>query len=93
MVHLEPPHDGDLIVATLCETSTHLGEDAEAFSSFFSSLGPSRPRPSISKFMKKIYEILEINLRPSIPPRASLSLFERGLVGRFNGLFPSTVLF
>lgn len=52
-------------------------------------MGPTKNRPSVTKFVKKLEDIPEISLPPALPRRAALSLAERGLVGQFKGLWPS----
>jgi hypothetical protein len=49
-------------------------------------LSPSDP-PS---FVKRLDVVLEIDLPPDHPMKVALSLSERGLVGQFMGLWPST---
>ena len=46
--------------------------------------------PPILKFIKKLDAILEIVLPDKKPINISLALAERGLVGQFMGLWPST---
>jgi len=61
----------------------------EIFASIFSESSDARPRPSVTKFIKKLDEIPEVNLPPSLPRKSAISLAERGLVGQFTGLWPS----
>jgi len=51
--------------------------------------GAPMNRPTINKFIKKFEDILEISLPPALPRRVALSLAERGLVGKFMGLWSS----
>ena len=52
-------------------------------------MGPTKNRPSVSKFVKRMEEIPEISLPLALPRKAALSLAERGLVGQFTRLWPS----
>lgn len=62
---------------------------AKSFTSLISAMGLAKNRPSVTKFVKRLEDILEISLPPTLPRKAALSLAERGLVGQFNGLWPS----
>lgn len=53
-------------------------------------MGPAKNRPSVTKFIKILEYILGISLPPTLPRKATLSLAERGLVGQFTGLWPSS---
>lgn len=64
-------------------------EQITIFSSLISENGATRIKPTTTKFVKKLTNILEISLPPSIPWKAAISLVERGLVGQFTGLWPS----
>jgi len=61
----------------------------EIFTSLFSDSAISRTRPTVTKFIKKLDEITEVNLPPSLPRKSAIILAERGLVGQFTGLWPS----
>jgi len=67
--------------------------DPEKYEELFASLIPdnasSRSRPSVSKFVKKLDQIPEVSLPPSLPRKSVITLAERGLVGQFTGLWPS----
>jgi hypothetical protein len=41
-------------------------------------------------FVKKLNDIPEIDLPPDLPIKVALSLSDRGLIGQFMGLWPST---
>lgn len=82
----DPPEDGDTPPKKLISEQD---ENADAFASLIYAIGPSRNKPLISKFVKKLEDIPEISLPPSLPCQAALSLSERGLVGQFTGLWPS----
>ena len=73
--------------------SNPLPSNTEDLEKKFSSLIPknatSKIRPSASKFIKKLDEIPEVSLPPSLPRKAAISLAERGLVGQFTGFWPS----
>lgn len=60
-----------------------------AFSALVNSLPPQRTRPAISKFVKKIEGLQEVSLPPALPRMAALALAEKGLTGKFTGLWPS----
>eukprot|EP00253_Pinus_taeda_P029321 PITA_29321 len=49
-----------------------------AFSALVKSLPSQRPRPTISKFVKKLDVLQEVILPPSLPRMVVLSLVERG---------------
>lgn len=57
-----------------------------AFYALVKSLPPQRPRPALSKFMKKLDGLQEVQLPPALLPMAALSLAEKGLIGQFIGL-------
>ena len=59
------------------------------FSAFIKSLQPQHPRPALSRFFKNLDGLQEVNLPPTLPRMAALSLAERGLIGQFIGLWPS----
>ncbi len=59
------------------------------FASLISAMGPTKNRPSDTKFVKRLEDILEISLPPTLPCKVALSLAEHGLVGQFTGLWPS----
>jgi len=61
----------------------------QAFSNLIKSLPQQRPRPTASKFVKKLDVLQEVLLPPTIPRMAALSLAEKGLIGQFTGLWPS----
>ena len=66
------------------------GADAQsAFSTLVKSLLTQCPRPSLSKFVKKLDSLQEVVLPPTLPRMAALSLAEWGLIGKFTGLWPS----
>jgi len=52
-----------------------------AFSNLVKSLPPQRPRPAISKFVKKLDILQEVQLPQTLPRMAALSLAEKGLIG------------
>jgi len=60
-------------------------QDPEDLEKSFASLIPKNAarkiRPTASKFIKKLDEIPEVSLPPSLPRRAVVALAERGLVG------------
>ena len=58
----------------------------QAFSALVKSLPPQCPRPTISKFVKKLDVLQEVILPPALPRMAALSLAERGLIEQFTGL-------
>jgi len=60
-----------------------------AFSILVKSLPPQRPRPAATKFVKKLDVLQEVQLPPTIPRMATISLAEKGLIGKFTGLWPS----
>lgn len=67
-----------------------VGNNAQtAFSALVKSLPLQHPRPSLSKFVKKLDGLQEVVLPPSLPRMAALSIAERGLIGKFTGLWPS----
>ena len=62
----------------------------EAFRRLIRSSRKKPGAPSIPKFIKKLDEIPEIVLPAEQPIKIALALAERGLVGQFMGLWPST---
>ena len=66
-----------------------MGEDPlEAFKALVRS-GP-KAKPSLSsKFVKKMEEIPSLELSPEEPCDLALLLAEKGLIGKFTGLWPS----
>ena len=62
----------------------------EAFSRLIKPAGKKTVAPAIPKFIKKIEAIPEIDLPVEQPIKIALALAERGLVGQFMGLWPST---
>ena len=63
---------------------------AEAFRRLLKSPSFKPMAPSIPKFIKKLDEVPEIDLPSEQPIKIALTLAERGLVGQFMGLRPST---
>jgi len=59
------------------------------FASLIADQGVPKAKPVASKFVKKLDEIPEIALPPTLPRKATISLAERGLVGQFTSLWPS----
>ena len=56
-------------------------------------IGQAGKKPTllpIPKFVKKLDEVPEIALLEEQPIKISLALAERGLIGKFMGLWPST---
>ena len=64
--------------------------DMDAFNLLLRPSGSKPSSPAIPKFIKKLDSILEIDLPCEIPIKVALALSERGLVGQFMGLWPST---
>jgi len=62
---------------------------ANIFTSLISENATIRNKTIASKFVKKLADIPEISLPPSLPRKATISLVERGLVGQFTTLWPS----
>ena len=62
----------------------------DAFNHFLCPNGSKPVAPTIPKFIKKLDSIPEIDLPCEIPIKITLALSERGLVGQFMGLWPST---
>ena len=62
---------------------------ADAFSALVKSLQPQRTHPALSKFVKKLDGLQEVDLPPTLPRMAALSLAEWGLICQFTGLWPS----
>lgn len=77
------PPDGDL-PSTSSQMVQIPKENDVAFASLLTSLGPPRSIPFVFKFKKKIEDIPEIILPPSLPCHATISLSERRLVGPFK---------
>ena len=63
---------------------------AEAFHRLLRTPGFKPVAPIIPKFIKKLDAIPEIDLPSEQPIKIALALAERGLVGQFMGLWPST---
>jgi len=61
----------------------------KSFLDLVKSLPPQHPRPAILKFVKKLDVLQEVQLPPTLPRMAALSLVEKGLIGKFTGLWPS----
>lgn len=68
--------------------------DLEDYEKLFASLIPknasTRIRPSATKFVKKLDDIPEVSLPPTLPRKATIVLAERGLVVQFTGPWLST---
>ena len=64
--------------------------DEEAFKRLVTAAGKKTSTPPIPKFIKKLEAIPEIVLPEEKPIKIALALAERGLVGQFMGLWPST---
>jgi hypothetical protein len=47
------------------------------------------PQAEAPSFVKKLDDVLEINLPPEQPMKVAISLADRGLVGQFMGIWPS----
>ena len=62
--------------------------DEEAFRRLLSIAGKKPIAPQIPKFIKKLEAIPEIVLPEEKPIKISLALAERGMVGKFMGLWP-----
>ena len=62
----------------------------EAFRRLLSAPGLKPAAPSIPKFIKKLDAVPEIDLPTDQPIKIALALAERGLVGQFMGLWPSS---
>ena len=62
----------------------------EAFKLLLSAPGLKPAAPSIPKFIKKLDVVPEIDLPTDQPIKIALALAERGLVGQFMGLWPSS---
>ena len=60
-----------------------------AFSNLVKSLPQPRPRPTTTKFVKKLDVLQEVQLPPTIPRMAAISIVEKGLIEKFTGLWPS----
>lgn len=59
-----------------------------AFTNLVSSLGPPRNRPVVYKFIKKLEDVLDIVLPPSLPRKATRLLSKEGLIDQFTTLWP-----
>lgn len=59
------------------------------FSTLVKSMPPHLARPIVSKFVRKLDGLQEVSLPPTLPRMATLALAEKGLIGRFTGLWPS----
>ena len=64
--------------------------DEEAFKRLVTAAGKKITAPPIPKFIKKLDAIPEISLPVEKPIKIALALADRGLVGQFMGLWPST---
>ena len=64
--------------------------DEEAFKRLVTAAGKKTSAPPIPKFIKKLEAIPEIILPEEKPIKIALALADRGLVGQFMGLWPST---
>ena len=64
--------------------------DEEAFQRLIVLLGKKTTAPAVPKFVKKLDKIPEIALPEDQPIKIALALSERGSVGQFMGLSPST---
>jgi hypothetical protein len=64
--------------------------DDEAFRRLVNCKGKRTAAPLIPKFIKKLEEIPEIALPEERPMKIALALAQRGLVGQFMGLWPSS---
>jgi len=53
----------------------------KALASLIFAISPTKNKPSVTKFVKRLEDIPEISLPPAPPRRAALSLAEGGLVG------------
>jgi hypothetical protein len=62
----------------------------EAFSRLVNSCGKKTTAPATPKFIKKLEDIPEIALPEEKPMQIALALAQRGLVGQFMGLWPSS---
>jgi hypothetical protein len=62
----------------------------DAFRKLINNQGKKIPPPEVPKFIKKLDAIPEIALSEEQPIKIALALAERGLVGQFMGLWPST---
>jgi hypothetical protein len=62
----------------------------EAFRRLVNSSGKKSVAPAIPKFIKKLEDIPEIALPEERPMQIALALAQRGLVGQFMGLWPSS---
>ena len=64
--------------------------EEDAFRKLISSGGKRKVPSTVPKFIKKLDEIPEITLQETQSIKIALALSERGLVGQFMGLWPST---
>jgi hypothetical protein len=62
----------------------------DAFRRLVNSRGKRSSPPVVPKFIKKLEEIPEIVLPEEKPMKIALALAQKGLVGQFMGLWPST---
>lgn len=58
-----------------------IDENEAAFASLITENGAPKIEPSINKFVKKLADIYEISLPPTLPRKVAISLAERGLMG------------
>jgi len=63
---------------------------ASSFRRLVETCSKQTPAEEASSFVKKLKEIPEIDLPPDQPMKVALSLSERGLIGQFMGLWPSS---
>jgi hypothetical protein len=61
-----------------------------SFRKLLAAQGKKLPPAAPPSFIKKLDSIPEIELPPDHPMRVAISLSDRGLVGKFMGLWPST---
>jgi hypothetical protein len=64
--------------------------DDEAFRNLVNRQGKKLSPPEVPKFIKKLDAIPEIAFPEEQPIKITLALEERGLVGQFMGLWPSS---
>lgn len=64
-----------------------------AFSDLVKSLPSQRPRPTLTKFVKKLDVLQEVHLPPALPHMATLCLAEKGLIGQFTSIWLLQKLF
>jgi hypothetical protein len=63
---------------------------SDAFNLLLRPSGSKPKVPAVANFIKKLESIPEIDLPGEIPIKVALALADRGLVGQFMGLWPST---